>query len=71
MKIEKLCLLLLTVVLSSTFVLANSGVNDKASKEYVVLLHGLGRTAKSMSKIESELKKSGYVVKNIGYPSRK
>ena len=41
------------------------------TKEYVLLLHGLGRTHYSMSKIEHTLKKSGYTVKNIGYPSKK
>lgn len=71
MKIKKVSLLLVTILFFSTFVFANSGVNDKNSKEYVILLHGLGRTAKSMLKIESELKKNGYIVKNIGYPSRK
>ena len=71
MKFEKVFLLLVSMLLVSSFVFANSVVNDTNSKEYVVLFHGLGRTAKSMSKIEYELQKNGYVVKNIGYPSRK
>jgi triacylglycerol lipase len=41
------------------------------TQECVILLHGLGRTSKSMAKIESTLKKKGYSVKNISYPSRK
>lgn len=38
--------------------------------EYVVLLHGLGRTSFSMQKIGIELAHQGYRVINIGYPSR-
>lgn len=44
-----------------------SGLN---SKEVVVLLHGLGRSPGSMSKIEKALEKEGYEVLNLGYPSR-
>ena len=41
-----------------------------AQDECVVLLHGLGRTAHSMSKLERRLEQSGYIVRNEGYPSR-
>jgi hypothetical protein len=37
----------------------------------VVLLHGLGRTAVSMIKLEGSLENSGYLVWNHTYPSRK
>ncbi len=37
----------------------------------VILLHGLGRTRYSMSKMESALKTEGYRVINLDYPSRK
>jgi len=40
-------------------------------KDYVVLLHGFWRTAKSMRKIEEILSKEGYCVINLDYPSRK
>ena len=40
-------------------------------KENVILLHGLGRTDKSMKPIEKKLKKAGYTVWNISYPSTK
>lgn len=40
-------------------------------KDYVILLHGLGRTSRSMRPLEKHLKKHGYCVINIGYPSRK
>ena len=38
--------------------------------ECVILLHGLVRTERSMSKLESHLKKHGFHVVNIGYSSR-
>lgn len=41
------------------------------SAECVVLLHGLARTADSMTKLENRLVSEGYVVTNVDYPSRK
>jgi len=41
------------------------------SSECVILLHGLARTADSMSKLETTLEQKGYRVANIDYPSRK
>lgn len=38
-------------------------------EELVILLHGLGRTSRSMAKMASELQRAGYAVENIGYPS--
>ena len=40
------------------------------SPEIVFLLHGLCRTARSMTKIENALKHAGYLTVNINYPSR-
>jgi pimeloyl-ACP methyl ester carboxylesterase len=37
----------------------------------VILLHGLARTARSMSPMEDALASAGYFVANIDYPSRK
>ena len=39
--------------------------------ECVILLHGLARTEKSMHKLEQHLKKHGFHVSNVGYPSLK
>ena len=39
--------------------------------ECVVLLHGLGRTERSLLKLERHLEEHGYHVVNVGYPSRK
>ena len=38
--------------------------------ECVILLHGLARSASSMTTLEKALKDQGYAVANIGYPSR-
>ena len=42
-----------------------------AETETVVLLHGLGRTAKSMAYMEERLSAAGYTVYNYDYESRK
>lgn len=41
------------------------------SKEYVVLVHGFCRTARSMRKMEKALSAEGYEVVRVNYPSRK
>lgn len=41
----------------------------KEQKEYVVLLHGLARSARSMQKLAARLTSEGYAVININYPS--
>ena len=43
----------------------------RAERDAVVLLHGLGRTPRSMSRLEEALVGAGYEVYNVGYPSRK
>lgn len=40
-----------------------------AKEECVVLLHGMGRTYRSMQRLESALRYQGYHVANIDYPS--
>lgn len=39
-------------------------------KEGVVLLHGLCRTDSSMKKMAKQLESAGFIVENVGYPSR-
>lgn len=36
----------------------------------VILLHGLGRTNRSMAKLQHALTEAGHKVQNVGYPSR-
>src|SRR5947199_4463847 len=40
-----------------------------AGADYVILLHGLGRTPLSMKRIEWTLQKQNYRVINVSYPS--
>ncbi len=42
----------------------------RAKEEVVVLLHGIGRTAGSMSVPAARLAEKGYAISNIDYPSR-
>lgn len=41
-----------------------------ADGECVVLLHGLGRTRRSMDRIEAALRGAGYATANVDYPSQ-
>jgi len=43
--------------------------NATATADYVILLHGLGRTPLSMKRIEWTLRKQNYRVINVRYPS--
>ncbi|MBT3191279.1 MAG: alpha/beta hydrolase [Verrucomicrobia bacterium] len=42
-----------------------------ATNEAVMLLHGLARSSRSMSKMERSLRKEGYTVVSLSYPSTK
>ena len=42
----------------------------RAEPDAVVLLHGLARSPRSMSRLEETLTNAGYEVFNVGYPSR-
>ena len=50
--------------------IAMAGTGAWAHSDCVVLLHGLARTAKSMSKMEAALQAQGLSVVNVDYPSR-
>ena len=41
-----------------------------ANQEYVILLHGLCRTSRSMAPMGRALSQAGYHVVNVDYPSR-
>lgn len=49
---------------------ANSSPEEE-TRDYVILLHGLGRTRMSMKRLESNLLRCGYEVINTSYPSTK
>jgi len=44
---------------------------DQEKGAYVILLHGLGRSSRSMATIEKSLSSLGYRVVNVDYPSTK
>ena len=46
-------------------------MSGPANGEHVILLHGLGRTDRSMAKMAERLTEQGYAVTNLDYPSRK
>jgi triacylglycerol esterase/lipase EstA (alpha/beta hydrolase family) len=43
--------------------------NHRGARECVILLHGLGRTKRSMRRLANALENAGYEVQNQGYPS--
>ncbi len=45
-------------------------VSAASGKDYVILLHGLGRTNKSMNTMKERLTEEGYEVLNLDYASR-
>ncbi len=49
---------------------AAAGQSSSTSGECVVLLHGLGRTARSMAPLARFLRRAGYRVVNVDYSSR-
>ena len=51
-------------------VLQSTQLNAQQLEECVVLLHGLARTSDSMGEMERKLQAAGFLVVNIGYPSR-
>jgi esterase/lipase len=61
------------VLLFSFIILLCTSMNKTThleAKETVVLLHGLNRTHRAMSKLASALETEGYAVINCDYPSR-
>jgi alpha-beta hydrolase superfamily lysophospholipase len=61
-------------LLSAAFIepmLASGSSATLAPREWVVLVHGMGRTSISMKRIEWTLRKAGYHVVNVTYPSRR
>lgn len=61
------------IVFSFFFVFSQSSkpapLQSGKDKGYVILLHGLARSSRSMNKIEESLSDDGYIVFNVDYPS--
>jgi triacylglycerol lipase len=60
---------LVSVLLGGSILACGGAATPKAGGNYVVLLHGLGRTDLSMLRMEMGLAERGYTVINVGYPS--
>lgn len=72
MLMEGIKLMIALVILNSALpgvAREESGGLPSGANDYVVLLHGLGRTAFSMKRLEWALKRENYRVINLGYPS--
>lgn len=61
--------MLLLILLSGREVFSSETSPREGPKEYVVLLHGLARSRKSMVPLKKALEKEGYGTCNIDYPS--
>ena len=67
--VRSLCILLLNTSASVVGCARQSESRRSAGSETVVLLHGLGRTPASMSKLHRRLEQDGYRVKDWSYRS--
>ncbi|UCC13741.1 MAG: alpha/beta fold hydrolase [Gammaproteobacteria bacterium] len=66
----RLLLMLLAVLWGANPVMAAATDVTTAEPEYVVVLHGLGRTARAMRPLAERIAQEGYRVFNVAYPSR-
>ena len=60
----------LALLLTQLFQASTASEVASASRESVVLLHGLAGTSKSMTRMAGALEAAGYRVCNVSYPSR-
>lgn len=62
------------LILMTTAIVNNASAEGNApapaANQHVILLHGLARTPSCMKRMEKSLSGEGYVVHNVGYPSR-
>lgn len=72
---KKLCVSLIALLFacgSATWIpiaVADTDEGEQGAGDYVVVLHGLGRTSRSMSKLARSMQAAGYQVVNVAYPS--
>ncbi len=64
-----LCMTLVFVFCSVLAVSAEEKPPSKTGPEFVILLHGMARSARSMQPLAKRLTESGFTVINTGYPS--
>lgn len=70
---KKIALLLQVVLMLCPPLAAGAEALDKnrSGTEWVILLHGLGRSSRSLARLEADLAGQGYSVLNLDYPSLK
>lgn len=70
---RKIALLLQVVLMLCVSLPAVPAATEKnrGGTEWVVLLHGLGRSSRSLARLEGDLASQGYSVLNLDYPSVK
>jgi pimeloyl-ACP methyl ester carboxylesterase len=64
-------ILVLLVLYASLSAFPNLSDKNQGGTEWVVLLHGLGRSSRSLARLEADLASQGYSVLNLDYPSLK
>ena len=64
-------ILLLLILIFTTFGSHPPEPEDLTNKEHVILLHGLTRSSRSLKKLGRYLIDSGYCIHNVNYPSTK
>ncbi|MFZ2632942.1 MAG: alpha/beta fold hydrolase [Desulfosalsimonadaceae bacterium] len=64
-----LCMSLAFIFCGTSSILAEEKVPSKDGPEFVILLHGMARTERSMRPLDSRLTENGFTVINTGYPS--
>src|SRR4030042_684546 len=64
-------ILVLLVLTASLSAVPNLLDKNQGGTEWVVLLHGLGRSGRSLALLEADLAGQGYSVLNLDYPSLK
>ena len=66
---KMLCMSLAFIFCGTSSILAEEKVPPKDGPEFVILLHGMARSERSMRAMESRLTENGFTVINTGYPS--
>jgi len=71
--LNKVYFLLIVISITIVFLFFSPGGHSENvnNGDYVILLHGMGRTSFSMNDLEESLSDKGYQVINFGYASTK
>ena len=71
MKKGALSILALLVLWASFSAASAAPEKSQSGEDWVILLHGLGRSSRSLARLEADLAGQGYSVLNLDYPSLK